>query len=120
MTNDNKDFLDKLDDELESMTSSSIKKVEANIAARKEKRKQYKNNNNFPEVVIESVLNKKTETKTTTEVKNKSYNKPKRLYSKNTKTDKFNRREKFVSKFPETRFYLPSLREKHTRYIPIG
>ena len=40
MTNDNKDFLDKLDDELESMTSSSIKTVEANIATRKEKRNQ--------------------------------------------------------------------------------
>ena len=121
MTNNNKDFLDKLDDELESMTSSSIKKVEANIATRKEKRNQYRNNNNVWEVVVVSVSNKKDETKrTTAEVKNKSYNKSNRLYNKNTKTDKFNRREKFVSKFPETRFYLPSLREKHTRYIPIG
>jgi ribonuclease J len=28
-------------------------------------------------------------------------------------------REKFVSKFPETKFYLPSLREGYTRYMPI-
>ncbi len=26
----------------------------------------------------------------------------------------------FVSKFPETKFYLPSLREGYTRYMPIG
>jgi len=43
-----------------------------------------------------------------------------KFYNKNPKTEKFNRREKFVSKFPDTRFFLPSLREKHTRYIPIG
>jgi len=29
-------------------------------------------------------------------------------------------REKFISKFPETKFYLPSLREGYTRYMPIG
>ncbi len=28
-------------------------------------------------------------------------------------------REKFISKFPETKFYLPSLRQGYTRYIPI-
>ena len=27
---------------------------------------------------------------------------------------------KFISKFPETKFYLPTLREGYTRYIPIG
>ena len=29
-------------------------------------------------------------------------------------------RGKFVSDFPETKFYLPSLREGYTRFIPIG
>jgi ribonuclease J len=43
-----------------------------------------------------------------------------RFYNHDTKTSKFNHREKFISKFPETKFYLPSLREKYTRYIPIG
>ena len=28
-------------------------------------------------------------------------------------------REKFISKFPDTKFYLPSLREGYTRYMPI-
>ncbi|MGB2110441.1 MAG: hypothetical protein ACPHY8_00435 [Patescibacteria group bacterium] len=27
---------------------------------------------------------------------------------------------KFVSDFPETKFYLPSLREGYTRFIPVG
>ncbi|MBF0914062.1 ribonuclease J, partial [Candidatus Gracilibacteria bacterium] len=27
---------------------------------------------------------------------------------------------KFISKFPDTKFYLPTLREGYTRYIPIG
>ncbi|MDD3646678.1 MAG: ribonuclease J [Candidatus Gracilibacteria bacterium] len=29
-------------------------------------------------------------------------------------------RGKFASKFPETRFYLPTLREGYTRFLPIG
>ena len=29
-------------------------------------------------------------------------------------------RGKFFSKFPETRFYLPSLRKGYTRYMPVG
>lgn len=29
-------------------------------------------------------------------------------------------RGRFISKFPETKFYLPTLREGYTRYMPIG
>jgi hypothetical protein len=29
-------------------------------------------------------------------------------------------RGKFVSDFPETKFYLPSLRDGYTRFIPVG
>ena len=102
------DFLDKLDDELNNM---------------KPKKEE---NKDTSEVVITSVSNKKTE-KTNTSYSNKnkktSFGDKKntnRFYNKNSKTSKFERREKFISKFPETKFYLPSLREKHTRYIPIG
>lgn len=35
------------------------------------------------------------------------------------KSRQINYREKFISKFPETKFYLPSLREWYTRYMPI-
>jgi hypothetical protein len=104
------DFLDKLDDEL------------SNMQPKKEETK------NTSQVVITSVSNTKTEnTKTsysnnnnnkkTSSVERKTTN---RFYNKNSKTSKFEHREKFISKFPETRFYLPSLRDKHTRYIPIG
>jgi len=102
------DFLDKLDDEL------------SNMKPKKEE------NTNTSEVVITSVSNKKTE-KTNTNYSNKnkktSFSDKKsgnRFYNKNSKISKFEHREKFISKFPETRFYLPSLRDKHTRYIPIG
>ena len=29
-------------------------------------------------------------------------------------------RGKFISQFPDTKFYLPSLRDGYTRYMPIG
>ena len=101
------DFLDKLDDELSSM---------------KPKKEE---NTNTSEVVITSVSNKKTEKTNNNSNKNKksSFSDKKtgnRFYNKNSKTSKFEHREKFISKFPETKFYLPSLRDKHTRYIPIG
>lgn len=38
-------------------------------------------------------------------------------YRKNSRQNEY--REKFISKFPETKFYLPSLREGYTRYMPI-
>ena len=101
------DFLDKLDDEL------------SNMKPKKEE------NTNTSEVVITSVSNKKTEKTNNNSNKNKksSFSDKKtgnRFYNKNSKTSKFEHREKFISKFPETKFYLPSLRDKHTRYIPIG
>ncbi len=34
-------------------------------------------------------------------------------------TNQINYQEKFISKFPETKFYLPTIREGYTRYIPI-
>lgn len=40
--------------------------------------------------------------------------------SKNKKDDSKEIRWKFISKFPETKFYLPALREGYTRFIPIG
>lgn len=42
--------------------------------------------------------------------------------NQNTKNRKEEKeiRWKFISTFPETKFFLPTLREKYTRYIPIG
>ncbi len=39
---------------------------------------------------------------------------------RNSRNDNNEVRGKFVSRFPDTKFYLPTLRDKYTRYIPIG
>lgn len=38
----------------------------------------------------------------------------------NTGGAKHEVRGKFISQFPDTKFYLPSLRDGYTRYMPIG
>lgn len=92
------DFLDKLDDELDGMQA---------------KKSPNKDNNKTD---LEKRIEDKIKKYSSSDTKTKSN----RLYNNNPKTSKFNNREKFVSKFPQTKFYLPSLRDKHTRYIPIG
>lgn len=101
------DFLDQLDSELKWMTPKHDN--------------PQKNTQVEPEVVITSVKNDNTQ--------NSQVHKPKQInkgssqkktHSHWPKREKFERREKFSSKFPETKFYLPSLRDKYTRYIPIG
>ncbi|MCD5380512.1 ribonuclease J [Candidatus Gracilibacteria bacterium] len=132
------DFLNKLDDELKGMAGKGPKKdkKEENKGSKKpevkkEAKVKKKPEANIPkqvtndEVVITSVSNtKKPQTDNSNSAKpaaKKPARKPSnKFYNKNPKTTKFNRREKFISSFPDTRFFLPSLREKHTRYIPIG
>ena len=128
------DFLDKLDSELKQMAwkwPKKDKKTENKEEKKQESKKEdkkvetQKKSISSDEVVITSVSNSKTSSDTTTSTSKVGTKKPTRkpsnkFYNKNPKTEKFNRREKFVSKFPDTRFFLPSLREKHTRYIPIG
>jgi len=131
------DFLDKLDSELKNMTGKGPKKekkTENKSEQKIEKKTESKKVESKPkavssdEVVITSVSNSKTNwNKSNTSTNNRPNNNKNsqaktgnRFYNKNPKTAKFNRREKFVSSFPDTRFFLPSLREKHTRYIPIG
>ena len=49
---------------------------------------------------------------------------PKLDFSEKKETEKIEKEEvirwRFISKFPETKFYLPTLRDWYTRYIPIG
>lgn len=49
---------------------------------------------------------------------------PKLDFSEKKETEKTEKEEvirwRFISKFPETKFYLPTLRDWYTRYIPIG
>ena len=49
-----------------------------------------------------------------------SKNKASSHKSKNNNKKDDEIRGKFISKFPETKFYLPSLRDGYTRYMPIG
>ncbi len=136
------DFLDKLDSELKNMSwkwPKKEKKTENKEGAKKqtpktdekkiepkELKKEVKKEKSISneQVVITSVSNSKdssTEVKKTTPVNKKPAKKPHtKSFNKNSKGGKFGRREKFISTFPDTRFFLPSLREKHTRYIPIG
>jgi len=110
------DFLDKLDNELNNMkpkkenqssgvtvTSVSNKKIKTSID------KQINTDKKIAHI------NKKISNSVEKKSGNRYYNKDSK-----TRTSKFEHREKFISKFPETRFYLPSLRDNHTRYIPIG
>jgi len=94
------DFLSELDNELDGMTQP-IKKEVTNIKS---------------EV-------KKEETKLSKEViwKNK-----KEVFRNNNRSSGQNGNynphfnEKFSSRFPETKFYLPTLRDGYTRFMPVG
>lgn len=92
-----KDFFDELDVELwDTSTPSGSEKVQTKESKPK---------------------NIKVEAKKTT------FRKPVKVAVKPTNISKRDNNEvkwKFPSKFPETKFYLPSLRQGYTRFIPIG
>ena len=87
------DELKNLDEELDSMVSI----------------KNLNTENNNEKKVIEKTNTWKTNIK-------KSNNQRK---SWNYNNRQIEYREKFISKFPETKFFLPTLREGYTRYMPI-
>jgi ribonuclease J len=121
------DFLDELDQEL---SGSPVKNnvPQTNTSEMKtEENKETKS-----EIKTETKAEVKTEIK---QENNKQPQHPKQggpkkpHPHKNGKTNKNSRygknangevRGKFISKFPETKFYLPSLREGYTRFIPVG
>ena len=58
------------------------------------------------------------------EVEKKTWNKSRKNLKNNSNNSNSHNQEeeikgKFISKFPDTKFYLPTLREWYTRYIPI-
>lgn len=92
-----KEFFDDLENELgDQKLSQPTKKVEPKKTA--SKKPSSKPNTKKPN------QNNKTGNK-----------KPRSAWSKNNDI-----RGKFVSNFPDTKFYLPSLRDGYTRYMPIG
>jgi len=88
------DTLKQFDDEIESLSN--------NIVTTKTESQVVKNDSSKTKIQSYSFVNKTNN------------------YSKNNsfKSEEF--KWKFASNFPEIKFYLPSLREWYTRYIPIG
>lgn len=132
-----KDFLDELDNELNeiSKTQKSFKSLKTNPerpplkekAVKNEKTKQnsFKPNNIKPNIKKPNsikpkqntqIVNQKTEIKSTT-IKTDTHKNSK---SKNNQNNVAGFLTRNTINFPETKFYLPSLREWYTRYIPIG
>lgn len=101
------DFLDELDRELDwsSNNSKTEKKLEEKLEKKQEKREIK---------VVLKTQEKKVERNIKWNNNNNQINKNK----KNKESDA-EIRWKFISKFPETKFYLPSLRDGYTRYMPI-
>lgn len=104
-----KDFLDELDQEIDSLQ---------NINPNDDIIDKH--------IVLNEWIDNTTENKKN--YKNEKFVKTNKKPSVNKKNDKSVRvkrndnneiRWKFISKFPETKFYLPSLREWYTRFIPI-
>ena len=99
-----KDFLDELDQEIDSLQNinSNDDIINKHIVL-----------NEWLDWTTENIEKEKK-----TENKNKKQNQNKK--QKNNQNDNWEIRWKFISRFPETKFYLPSLREGYTRFIPIG
>lgn len=110
------DFLADLDNELNGNTTgnSSVKKTEEDNSAKSvEIKKDFLRNNGKPSTQKKIIKpqNKNTHSRVQTKT-----SKPQWKVSRSGSEI----RGKFVSNFPETKFYLPSLREGYTRFIPIG
>lgn len=94
-----KDFLNDLDNELNDITSNNIDKLPLN--------KKIVEKNINPEIKENiSLIENLSKTNEINLDSNYVKQSPEFMW-------------KFASKFPETKFYLPSLREGYTRYIPI-
>ncbi len=108
-----KDFLDELDQELDGKTptpNSDDKKIESV----KEEKKQTEQKREWRKITL--VLKKDQNKTDNTNSKQNNKKKDNKTYSKNSNGEV---RGKFNSNFPETKFYLPSLRKGYTRYMPI-
>jgi len=99
------DFLSELDNELDWMTTNIKKEVSTSTV--NEKKQEPKSDN-------KNIILKETQ-KAWNNIKKQA---PKSNNKNNNYVPRFN--EKFPSKFPETKFYLPTLRDSYTRFMPIG
>lgn len=100
------DYFDELDQEIDSLQKT--KNTEKSV---KTEKTEWKNKFHKKSVIV----SKKDETKFKKDVTKKE---DKKSDKKDQNTGEI--RWKFISKFPETKFYLPTLRQGYTRYMPIG
>jgi len=125
-----KDFLDELDQELGGKQAQKIKaevKIEnvsnqENKAEVKVVEKKAMTHNNGHKKPVHNHANQQNKNQ---QHRNKPNHANKKLGFQKPFVKKGNFkagevRGKFISDFPETKFYLPSLREGYTRFIPIG
>ncbi len=131
-----KDFLDELDKELETTpnqweNNSNTQKtqiietqstpVEVIKQDNKNSQNQSKQNNKNPQNTNKKPVHKNTQNNPKQNNKNPQNTNKKPVHNNRKKPNNSHGvKGKFVSDFPETKFYLPSLREGYTRFIPVG
>lgn len=127
-----KDFLDELDQELWGWESK--KETTPTPAPQNNQPVVQKTEEKRVEKTVEKKENVENKPKHNNEGKKPQHKKPHHNKQNNQKNNNHKKphhnnkrgnlrgevKWKFVSDFPETKFYLPSLREKYTRFIPIG
>lgn len=101
-----KDFLDELDQEIDLFQSNDDDIVDQHIVL-----------NEWLDWTTENIEAEKKHDSQNERVSVNRQNKTKQEYKGKPESNEI--RGKFISKFPETKFYLPSLREGYTRFIPI-
>lgn len=112
-----KDFLDELDQEIDSLQNINSKDDIINKHIVLNEWNDSLNEKKEEEVIKTIEQNKNPEFNKNNQNKNQNQNQNKK--QKDNKREDWEIRGKFISRFPETKFYLPSLREWYTRFIPI-
>ncbi len=117
-----KDFLDELEEELSAdvwQKPIQTQKVQTQTAPRMVQESKPKPQNNIPRVTqIPEWPKLPARTHTQTQPRpQQTYNKRPQASDDERGNTKYGKR---VIQFPETKFFLPTLREGYTRYIPIG
>jgi len=101
-----KDFLDELDQEIDLFQTSENDIIDQHILL-----------NEWLDWTTENIEAEKRHDNQNERVSVNRQNKPRQEYKPKHESNEI--RGKFISKFPETKFYLPSLREGYTRFIPV-
>ena len=104
------DYFNELDEEIDSLSISRKENKEEKKFTSRQKSDFSRNSTSRTTTTVRNSKPKK-EIKYSPKQENKIYKKPE---VDNEITGKF------ISKFPDTKFYLPTLRDGYTRYIPIG